>query len=233
VGLATLRVTHAISTCTLRLTLAGLQVPQYEHHIFISYRHFDRYWVKWTRDNLALPLTSLLRPALGNVDTFIDEQIETGASWPQSLAQNLSRSRLMVAVLSRPYFESRWCRIELALMHHREKANKFRTSKNPAGLIIPLIIDDGDHFPTKVTEMQGEKIHEFANPFIRIDSPKQEALAEVLRTKVCPAIEKALRKVPEYNPSWEKIAHKKFENMFRIEARTQKAVPTLRLRKGL
>lgn len=66
-------------------------------------------------------------------------------------------------------------------MHYREQAAKFRTLANPAGLIIPLVIDDGDCFPKEVQAMQAEPLHKFANPFIRIDSPKQEALAEILK----------------------------------------------------
>lgn len=112
-------------------------MPDYEHHIFVSYRRSDEDWVRWTRDNFVRALASLLRPRLGKVGIYIDESIETGASWPHHLALNLSRSRLMVAVLSRDYFQSDWCRLELALMHYWEQAAEFRTLANPAGLIHP------------------------------------------------------------------------------------------------
>jgi hypothetical protein len=206
-------------------------MPQYEHDLFISYRRSDEDWVRWTRENFSRALGSLLRPGIGKVRIFQDEQIETGASWPNQLALSLSRSRLMVAVLSRDYFESQWCRLELAIMCDREKRNKLRTVRNPSGLIIPVIIDDGDHFPLEIAAMQGEKLHEFANPFIRVDSPKQEALAEVLRAKVCPAIERALLKVPKYNSSWETSTHKQFQQTFKIHAQSQTRLPSLRLRR--
>jgi hypothetical protein len=77
--------------------------------------------------------------------------------------------------------------------------------------------------------MQWEPLHKFANPFIRVDSPKQEALAEVLKERICPIIENALDRVPPYDPSWEKTAHKQFENMFKIVKRIQKTVPTMKL----
>lgn len=77
--------------------------------------------------------------------------------------------------------------------------------------------------------MQAEPLHKFANPFIRIDSPKQEALAEILKDRVCPMIEKALTKVPAFDPAWEQIAHKQFEHMFQIHVQTQKTVPSLAL----
>lgn len=199
----------------------------YEHHIFLSYRRSDEDWVRWTRENFGRALTSLLRPRLGNVSIFIDDSIETGSSWPPHLAMNLSRSRLMVAILSRDYFQSNWCRLELALMRHREQLTQLRTPLNPSGLIIPIVIDDGECFPAEVQAMQCERLHQFANPFIRIDSPKQEAMAEVIMSRVCPVIENSLNRVPCFDPSWETLAHQQFEQMFQVQLQTQITVPSL------
>src|SRR5262245_28673833 len=112
-------------------------MADYEHHIFISYRRMDDEWVRWTRENFVRTLRSLLRPALGSVSIYMDEQIETGASWPAHLAHAHARSRLLVPILSRDYFSSDWCRLELSLMFHREKQLCFRTPANPAVLILP------------------------------------------------------------------------------------------------
>jgi len=202
-------------------------MSDYEHHIFLSYRRSDDDWVRWTRNNFARALASLLRPRIGKISIYLDEKIETGSSWPHHLARNLSRSMLMVAVLSRDYFQSDWCRLEMALMHKREQMVNLRTAANPTGLIIPVVIDDGNCFPQEVLSMQCEPLHQFANPFIRVDSPKQEALAELLKEKVCPNIEQALSSVPNYDPTWEDIAHDQFENMFQIQTHTQLTVPSL------
>jgi hypothetical protein len=202
-------------------------MADYENHIFISYRRSDDDWVRWTRENFVRALTALLNVRLGRVKVFMDSKIEDGAAWPNHLALSLSRSRIMVAVLSRDYFQSNWCRLELALMHHREKTGNFRTAANPWGLIIPVVIDDGNCFPPEVQAMQGEPLHEFANPFMRPDSPKQEALAEVLRNKFCDSIERAIESTPPYDPEWETLAHKQFEGMFQIHMQSQKTVPSL------
>lgn len=199
----------------------------YEHDLFVSYRRSDEDWVRWTRDNFLRALRSLLRPRLGPISVYFDENIETGASWPNHLAQHLARSKMLIAVLSRDYFQSDWCRLELSLMHHRERLAQFRTATNPSGLIIPVAIDDGETFPEEVRAMQCEAIHQFANPFIRVDSPKQEALAEFLRERLCPAIESALRRVPAFDPSWEELAHQQFEHMFRVRVRAQTSLPML------
>ncbi|MDV6347147.1 toll/interleukin-1 receptor domain-containing protein [Nitrosomonas sp. Is35] len=199
----------------------------YENDIFVSYRRSDIDWVRWTRENFVRALTALLRVRLGNVKVFIDETIEDGASWPNHLAMSLSRSRIMVAVLSRDYFQSDWCRLELALMNHREKEGNFRNASNPWGLIIPVVIDDGNCFPPEVQAMQGESLYAFANPFMRPDSPRQEELADVLRNKLCASIEKALTSVPPFDSAWEQIAHEQFEGLFRIQIQSQKTVPSL------
>jgi TIR domain len=83
-----------------------IAVSDYEYEIFISYRRMDDDWVRWTRGNFAHPLRSLLRPVLGTVHIFIDEQIETGSTWPAHLARAHTRSRLLIPILSRDYFRS-------------------------------------------------------------------------------------------------------------------------------
>lgn len=202
-------------------------MADYEHHIFISYRRSDDEWVRWTRQNFVRALSSLMRVSLDKLSVFIDENIETGASWPAEIARHLARSRLMVAILSRAYFHSDWCRLELALMHHREQLARSGGGLNGHGLIIPVVIDDGECFPAEVQEMQCQKLHDFANPFIRIDSTRQEELAEVLRRNVCPVIERALKHIPDYDPKWEEIAHGQFKNTFKINVQAQKTVPSL------
>jgi len=77
--------------------------------------------------------------------------------------------------------------------------------------------------------MQGEPLHSFANPFMRPDSPKQEAMADVLKNKLCDSIERALAATPAYDPAWEHVAHKQFEGVFQIHMQSQNTVPSLNL----
>jgi hypothetical protein len=203
-------------------------MADYEYDIFVSYRRMDDNWVRWTRENFVRSLRSLLWPALGKVEIFVDEQIETGASWPAHLARAHARSRLLVPILSRIYFGSDWCRLELALMRHRESTLGYRTAAKPSGLILPFVIDDGNSFPPEVQAMQAEKIHQFANPYMRVDSLRQEDFAEHLR-KWCPCLEAALKVVPPFDPAWENLAHDQFMEMFRIALQTQKTLPALSL----
>lgn len=203
-------------------------MSDYEYDIFISYRRSDEHWVRWTRHNLVRPLRALLRPALGSVRIFLDEQIETGADWPLRLAQALARSRLLIPVLSRDYFRSDWCRLEIALIHHREVQCGLRTATIPHGLILPLIIDDGDSFPAEIQAIQGQRIEDCANPFMRQDSPKQEDFAQMLKDW-CPCVEQALRHVRPYDPAWEALAIAQFRDRFLARVTAQTTLPGLSL----
>lgn len=203
-------------------------MADYEYNIFISYRRMNEDWVRWTRDNFVRSLRAVLLPSLHNVSIFFDEQIETGSSWPDHLARALARSQLMIPILCPNYFHSDWCRLELALMHHREKQLGYRTPANPNRLILPMVLNDGNCFPPEVQAMQSKAIHAFANPFMRTDSPRQEEFAECLR-KWCPCIEQTLETVPAYDPSWETLAHDQFKETFRIAVAKQKTLPSLSL----
>jgi hypothetical protein len=203
-------------------------MADYEHDIFVSYRRMDEEWVQWTRDNFLRPLRSLLRPALGNVRIFVDDQIETGASWPAYLARALAHSRLLVPILSRDYFNSDWCRLELALMHHRETRAGWRTPAQPSVLILPVVIDDGESFPPEVQVMQGESIHRFAIPCMCTNGPRQEEFAAHLQ-RWCPRVEQALQTIPPFDSAWEAVAQEQFAEMFRIKVATQKTLPGLSL----
>lgn len=203
-------------------------MADYEHDIFISYRRIDKDWIKWTRENFIRPLRALLRPGLGDVNIFIDHQIETGASWPAHLARALARSRLLIPILSRDYFNSDWCRLELALMHKREQLLGFRSPSQTEVLILPVVIDDGNSFPPEVQVMQGESIHDFAVPFMSTSGLRQEEFAAHLKSW-CPRIEQALQKIPPYDPVWEELAHAQFATMFQMKMAVQKTVPGLSL----
>ena len=93
-------------------------------------------------------------------------------------------------------------------------------------------VDDIASFPPEVQAMQGEPLHKFANPFIRMDSPKQEQLAETLRQRVCPNVERSLQRVPPFDPAWQHLAHEQFEGLFAIVSQTQKTVPEITLQKS-
>ena len=185
--------------------------------------------MRWTEKNFVRALRLLLHPALGKVNIFVDTQIESGVSWPPRLAKALACSKVLIPILSRNYFQGDWCCLELALMLDREQKTGFRCQANPSGLILPIVIDDGDCFPPEISAIQSkQQFHEFANPDMCLGTPTQERFTGAIKAWT-PDIEMALQHAPPFDPNWEHVAHDQFLNLFKIRTQTQTTVPRLSL----
>ena len=89
------------------------------------------------------------------MNLFVDKyEIHSGDAWPERIKNALAHSKCMVAIWSPAYFKSTWCKLECNVMFHREKQLEYRTQKNPTGLVLPIIVYDGVHFPPYTREIQ-------------------------------------------------------------------------------
>jgi hypothetical protein len=127
----------------------------YRYDIFLSYnRKFPHgQWV----DEIFYPLfVPYLEDALNkDAKIFKDtKDIEAGSSWPQRLKNALAHSKCMVSIFSPSYFRSRWCMKEFTVMYYRQKQLGYLTVDKPTGLIFPVNIFDGEHFPDYARELQ-------------------------------------------------------------------------------
>src|SRR5271157_4467432 len=93
----------------------------YMHDIFLSYTNRDPVG-PWVRNHFHRLLKSWLSNYWGQEpEIFIDRDLETGVRWPDALREHLLHSKLVVAVLSPPYFRSRWCLAEWQSMLNRQE----------------------------------------------------------------------------------------------------------------
>jgi len=127
----------------------------YEHDVFLSYnRKFpSEEWVEKVFYPFFVPY---LADAL-NKDVFVfkdTEEITSGSSWPNHLKHALTHSKCMVSIFCPAYFRSQWCMKEFSAMYFRQTQPGYLTINNPNGLIVPLNIFDGEHFPPYVQELQ-------------------------------------------------------------------------------
>lgn len=189
------------------------------HDIFLSHRRTDRDRIDWTRDKFMRPLRSFLYENMGQVKIFFDEQIETGSQWPVELGNALATSKILIPLLSPAYFYSDWCRMEFSLMHHRFETFGGR-------LIFPIIIEDGDRFEPKVLAIQSQRIHDYSNPWLCINTPKYEEFTEKIRSWV-PSISAAIQSAPAFDPSWGQFHRSQFEHLFILNTPTQRTVPNI------
>jgi nucleoside 2-deoxyribosyltransferase len=92
--------------------------------IFISYSHQDREFV----NRLATDLGARLRDAR----VFYDMLIQPGASWAETLAEQIEQADIVLAVLSPAYLASAWAGQELNVALERQLKNEAR--------LLPLLI---------------------------------------------------------------------------------------------
>lgn len=198
----------------------------YEYDVFVSYRRHAE-WPKWVRDVFSPLLYHWLGEEIPGIRIFIDYDIETGVSWPQQLGQTLSRSRVLVPLLSRQYFSSAWCQLEFGHMLAREAKHSFRTAQHPSGLIVPAHIHDGDSFPACARQILAAQLQPYTNVRLSKGSVTEELLSEEIRRWV-PDIAAAVRDAPAIDQTWAELAVQEFVEQFAVS----EVVQTLPLRLG-
>jgi len=197
----------------------------YQYDLFVSYRRNPetRTWI----EEHFVPLLEL-RVGLEldrSVSIFIDDNIETGRSWPLELGNALGRSRALIVLWSGNYLASRWCATELSQMLARERETGARTAGRPHGLVIPAFIHDGDKFPADLGHIQRFEIQKSFNVRMARNSPRAEELDAVLSLHA-PAIASAIEHAPEWKASWPTDAGVEFfDQFYQDNEPTQNVVP--------
>jgi len=196
----------------------------YVHDVFISYRR-DAETRAWIDKHFLPLLTVRVRQELGREPVvFVDDQLESGVSWPAQLGVELGRSRVLVPLLAKDYFASDWCVQEFGSMLAREQESGLRSMANPRGLIIPAVVHDGEHFPQEVAAIQRFDV---VNQF-NLRMPTQSREAAKLDRKLAreaPAIAKAIRAAPQWRADWGTEAAARFQALLSAGAPAQLAVP--------
>lgn len=119
----------------------------YDYDVFLSYTTASSNGA-WVKEHFRGVLLDLLDNAMPRQPKmFVFEDQETATAWPENLAGALARSRVLVAVVSPPYFRSAWCTAEWASMAERERMCGMGTTDDPRLLIHPVVYADGKHFP--------------------------------------------------------------------------------------
>lgn len=175
----------------------------YQYDVFLSYRRKHPYG-KWV-DEIFYPLfvPYLEEAANKDISIFKDtEEIEAGSAWPQRIRNALANSRCMVSILIPSYFRSEWCLKEFAVMDYRQKRLGYLTDQKPEGLIVPIKLFDGEHFPEDVQQIQMLDCREFlraeegvkkAQLFLDLDGVLQKWVYDVAA---------AMARAPEWDAAW-------------------------------
>ncbi len=198
----------------------------YRNDIFLSYRRNEetRHWIERHFEPLLKLRVGL---ELGREPVvFIDQRIESGTSWPLELATELASSRVLVALWTKTYFNSKWCVEELSHILARERETSRRTPDHPRGLVIPAIIHDGEDFPPGLKHIQHFQIQRCFNVRMTENSPRAEELDEIMIHE-SPAIAKAIESAPGWQSEWSTQTARDFYNVYHeVEAPSQIRFPT-------
>ncbi len=197
----------------------------YQYDIFISYRRLGdtRSWI----ENYLVPLIeNHLSQELGRKPIiFIDSQIETGDSWPLTLGNALSASRIIIPLWTRKYLESLWCSCEIGHMLEREKKLGYRTNTKPNGLIFPTVINDGETMPVQISTIQKIEMQEYFKLTLNKDGQKHTEFEDKVKQLVA-KIAIALDDVPIWQQDWQIAAVNSFtEQLHLTEVSIQSQAP--------
>jgi len=196
----------------------------YNYDIFISYRR-DLETRRWLQNHFVPLLKLRVGQDLQRApNIFVDDQLESGTSWPEVLGVRLGASRILVALWAKDYFASDWCTEEMAHMLSREQACGFRTPQNPRGLVIPAVIHDGDDFPAALRHIQKFEIQRLFNVRMARDSQRAEDLDATLAAEA-PAMAAAIEAAPAWQSAWPLAAATMFRAQLRISPPKQERPP--------
>jgi len=202
----------------------------YKHDIFISYKRHPE-TLKWIDAHL-LPLLDLhVGLELGRDPKIyvheIQGQILAGTAWPVELGEELGASRTLIALWSKPYLSSTWCAEEFSIMLSRERNSGARTPANKYGLVVPVIVHDGETIPVEFGVVQMLDIKAYYNPRMRRDSEKAEALSDII-SRHAAGFAEAIKHAPEWQNQWPEAAARQLYDTYVATAASQSQLPRFR-----
>ena len=199
-------------------------MPDYEYDIFISYSRVGA-TSDWLKRHVVPILEELLYLELGRkAKVFHDGALSAGGTWPSELGQVLGRSRVLLALWSKPFLASDWCARELAVMRAREESLNLRSATRPNGTIAISVIHDGDTVPPELAMIQKFEIKDFYNTRMHPQSPLLEGLYEALRVKV-PDLAAMIEAAPPFQDHWPQEAAEAFFEAFHQHQAARQASP--------
>jgi hypothetical protein len=172
-------------------------VSGYEYDVFVSYSRVGNVG-QWVQNHLSEVLTACLIDELGGrAKVFLDVRMETGVVWPDQLRAGLGRSKLLVAVWSPAYFESKWCMAEMQTMLEREQLVDVH-----GGIIFPLVFNDGRSFPDWANQRQTVSFKEHGYPYRQFRDAVGYLAFHAQVRRLAEEIAERLDRVPPWREDW-------------------------------
>jgi hypothetical protein len=188
-------------------------MSNYDHDVFISLSHAGD-WIAWLDSNFLGRFNHHLHNELGSKPKcyVARHSMHAGDSWPIELGRNLARSKTLLAICTKPYRNSDWCRKEFSMMRAREDAIGLRNSK-PGGLIVPVIAHDCEDSPDFLSGIETLCIKGLTYLYLCRESKEAQSLDARIE-KIAIAVAKATTFAPPFEAEWESISCAAFVQKF-------------------
>lgn len=185
----------ALSKSLLAETAPQLQPTlDYQFDLFVS--HASGTVLDEWLDRFVAELRLAAAPYLGReLRVYFDHtQVRTEDEWPEPVREGLLRSRLLLAIVTPEYVESRRCRREWATFERREMTTQH------APLILPLLMRRPKSIPEWVSSRQWLDYSEIPRRLSAFGA--SEEIEQALR-ELSTRIEKLLGSVPNFSAAWQ------------------------------
>jgi hypothetical protein len=186
-------------------------MANYRYDLFISYKTHPE-WNSWTRNHIYGMLKAYLSDQLPqDPRIFIDDHTQVGEDWVQRIGTALGRSRALLAILSVPYFSSKWCLHELDLMHKR-----FLGIPGNEILIFPINVSGKGSLnimPMEIERLQICELTKFRNLDIQRGTPAYHKFSTRIK-RLSNEIAQAINHAPPFNMDWEEDCMMRFNDVF-------------------
>jgi Zn-finger domain-containing protein len=139
---------------------------------------------------------------------FIDDHTQTGENWVDRIGSALGSARVLLAVLTRQYFTSKWCIHELDLMHKRLQ------DMRATSLIFPVIACGSmEMLPEEINKLQMCDLTEFRILDIQPGTKRFERFSDKVKN-LSSQIAVAINDAPSYDSSWKQACIKRFHSVY-------------------
>jgi len=177
-------------------------VSGYEFDVFISYsRHGSG--AKWLMNHFYPKIQDCLADQIAPMPrVFVDKSMPRGVHWPSQLQKALRHSKIMIALLTPLYFQSRWCMAEWHNMKAREQMLGLGTLDRPHGLIIPILYSDSENFPEEGRHLSWWNFKDLSTPEPVFQESRDYVRFHQEVTNLAKDLVELIQQVPPWRDDW-------------------------------
>ncbi|MGA6165294.1 TIR domain-containing protein [Amycolatopsis magusensis] len=173
----------------------------YKWDLFISYSRVGSVQ-KWLLNHFYEKLCQCLADEHGPLEVYMDRQMPRAVDWPSHLQDALRHSKIMVQLLTPPYFKSRWCLAEMRSMQAREELLGLAGHGISQGLIYPILYGDSENFPLEGRKRSWMDFKDVAYPDPSYQLSVDYSLFHRKVKELARDLGQLVEQVPEWRPDW-------------------------------